>query len=269
MNDDRTHRDRGSNPPGPHPDVLLASYVEGTSSTADRAAVKNHLERCERCRAEVAVASTARDALRSLPELPSPGVAGTVSHRLGLDRDDPEVIRLTERRARRERVYHAVWASGFAAAAVLAGVLIYLGVVSNPKGGQPASAPVAQGPVASGGSTGQPLTAADVDALVRHQAALEAAPNSSRTGAFAPAASPAPGKSLASVAPQDVSGALLCLQTGSGLTAADRSIEVFQADFDGTPAYVGLFETQGGRQVTGVVVSQAGCQPLYLASQPR
>lgn len=55
-----------------HPEELLADYVEGTLSADERARVDAHLETCERCREELALATEARAALASLPDLQAP-----------------------------------------------------------------------------------------------------------------------------------------------------------------------------------------------------
>jgi hypothetical protein len=145
-------------------------------------------------------------------------------------------------------------------------VLIYLGAVSNPGGGESAGAPAAAAPSAAGAaSPGSSLTAADVDALLRGIAqggsdSGLALPSSRTPREFA---SPQPAAS------SDAQAAVQCLRSGAGLTAADQTIEIFDAAFEHTPAYIGVFRTQGGQQITAVVVSLSGCQPLYVASQPR
>jgi hypothetical protein len=55
-----------------HPEELLAGYVDGALPAPDRASVDAHLAGCSRCRHELALASAARSALGSLPEVPAP-----------------------------------------------------------------------------------------------------------------------------------------------------------------------------------------------------
>ena len=55
-----------------HPEELLAEYIEGSLSDADRATVEEHLGGCARCREEVDLARGARDAAASLPQLSAP-----------------------------------------------------------------------------------------------------------------------------------------------------------------------------------------------------
>ena len=59
-----------------HPDALLAEYVDGALAQGERAVVERHLDACERCREEVALARTARSALASVTEAPAPGDLG-------------------------------------------------------------------------------------------------------------------------------------------------------------------------------------------------
>ena len=55
-----------------HPEELLAGYVDGTLSAKERDAVESHVAECARCSREIALATSARSALRSLPEVPAP-----------------------------------------------------------------------------------------------------------------------------------------------------------------------------------------------------
>ena len=68
--DDR-HRQGGER----HPEELLAPYVDGTATPAERTAVEAHLGSCARCRDEVDLARSAHRALAALPEVrPTTGV---------------------------------------------------------------------------------------------------------------------------------------------------------------------------------------------------
>ena len=59
-----------------HPDALLAEYVDGALAEGERAVVERHLDGCERCREEVALARAASSALASVAEAPAPGNLG-------------------------------------------------------------------------------------------------------------------------------------------------------------------------------------------------
>src|SRR5436190_20847982 len=59
-----------------HPDALLAEYVDGALAEGERPIIERHLDICERCREEVALARAARSALASVAEAPAPGDLG-------------------------------------------------------------------------------------------------------------------------------------------------------------------------------------------------
>lgn len=65
-----------------HPEELLAAYVEGSLDANERARIETHLRGCDTCREEVELASGAREALASLPQLDPPrGIAFAVRRR--------------------------------------------------------------------------------------------------------------------------------------------------------------------------------------------
>lgn len=55
-----------------HPEELLAGYVERSLDPDEHARVESHLATCDRCREEVELATEARGALASLPDLEPP-----------------------------------------------------------------------------------------------------------------------------------------------------------------------------------------------------
>ena len=93
-----------------HPEELLADYVEGTLGTDEHARVEEHLGTCDRCREEVELATEARSALRSLPDLEAPS---------GI----PLGIRRRARRASPSRVQRVAGIA--AAAAIVAGGVVF------------------------------------------------------------------------------------------------------------------------------------------------
>lgn len=99
-----------SNPP--HPDPLLAWFVNGTLEASERAAVEEHLRGCARCRDEVAFLGALRQGVKALGGAEGPGELG----RKRLLRDLQ-----SERRAAR-----AWWRPALAAAAA---VIVVQGVV--------------------------------------------------------------------------------------------------------------------------------------------
>src|SRR5207245_2785662 len=62
-----------------HPDALLAEYDDGALAEGERAVVERHLDACERCREEVALARAARAALASVADAPAPGNLGNAA----------------------------------------------------------------------------------------------------------------------------------------------------------------------------------------------
>ena len=62
-----------------HPEELLAGYVDGTLSAQERAAVETHVAGCPKCSREIAMASSARSALRGLDEVPAPEDIGSLA----------------------------------------------------------------------------------------------------------------------------------------------------------------------------------------------
>lgn len=91
-----------------HPEALLAEYVEGTLDPPLRGEVERHLDACDRCGEEVALAREAREALTSLPVLQAPeGV--------------PLAVRRAEREVRTQRSFS--WLGRAAAVLLIVGGL--------------------------------------------------------------------------------------------------------------------------------------------------
>jgi hypothetical protein len=243
--------------PTEHPYDALAAYVDGSADPAEREAAEAHLHVCERCRRDVGLARSGRAAVRSLSQVEAAGVAASVASTLGLsdhpaedDGDEPAVADLGQRRARR---WQAVWGAGLAAAAIVAAVLIYVGVVSGGSPGGEAAAPAAA-PSASAGS----LNRSSIDSLARDLA----------DGSGGGAAAPAPAVTGVSRG-EALHGAIAdtaesCVRSAGAVDPAADTTEIFSATFQGTPAYVGAFQTEG--QVQVIVASRDGCQPLYTAA---
>lgn len=93
--------------PMPHPDELLADYVDDLLDADDRARAERHLAECHACRQEVALAREARIALATLPELDAP----------------PGATHAVLQRARAPRRWSPALAWGAAAAAAAAAFL--------------------------------------------------------------------------------------------------------------------------------------------------
>jgi anti-sigma factor RsiW len=99
-------------PNPPHPDLLLAWFVNGTLEASERAAVEEHLRGCARCRGEVTFLGVLRQGVKALSGAEGPGELG----RKRLLRD----VR-SERRAAR-----TWWRPALAAAAA---VIVVQGIV--------------------------------------------------------------------------------------------------------------------------------------------
>src|SRR5262245_9452904 len=99
-------------PNPPHPDLLLAWFVNGTLEASERAAVEEHLRVCARCRDEVAFLGALRRGVKALSDAQGPGELSR--KRL-----------MRELRAER-RVARAWWRPALAAAAA---VIVVQGVV--------------------------------------------------------------------------------------------------------------------------------------------
>lgn len=278
--------------PADHPEELLAGYVDGSATPEERGAVEAHLVSCPRCRDEAILATAARSALASLPELDPPGLARqglpglpgrdlrAVPGKAGeLTPVDREAERPTIPRERR-----IAWVPALAAAAIV----VIAGVISLPillrGGGGKATAPSKQNAPSPSGSPlpalvdqGTTYTPATLNSLAKRLVPVarsaEGAPTST-PGATQPASGPGsssgPLRVATGSADQAASrGALDCLVTGGGLDPDAVPVYLEEATFKGVPAYVGAFVRTGTRlNFVVVAVSRAACQPLYTLSQP-
>jgi anti-sigma factor RsiW len=281
-----------------HPDELLAGYVDGTSTPDDREAVDQHLATCATCREEVQLASDARAALISLPELGAPGLAdaGVLALRRAafqaVPAYQPDGATVAEAAPSaptqapavpadlRSRRFRVAWAQLAAAAAIVV-VLGSLVAIPLLRSGNEASEPslgAATGPATASPSPLPPLidqgasySQATLDALAVRITAFardsRLAENGTRGNALAkptPAALPKTPSVEDSSAALD---ALTCLIQGG---APDNATLLYleQAEVSGTPAYVGGFFIPGVKlNVMVVAVSREGCQPLYSVRQ--
>lgn len=248
-----------------HPEELLAGYVDGTLSPSERGVVDAHLPGCARCREELSLAGSAVPALASLPEVHVPlGVTG------------PVLARARGQAASRagSRLGRVQWAFGFAAAAAL----LLLIVVNLPHlgggGGQRASSPADGGAVTAPNTSPVPqgfvgLERQSVDYDTDSVQALA----KSATGAAKETVSATDSGSTEAALAASADEAIGCLQqSGAEFSASSRLVQLIEATFRGTPAYLGVFVQGPGAgqpadHAVVWIVEKQDCSFLTAASQ--
>ena len=260
-----------------HPEEQLASYVGGTLDERERAEVDAHLRECEPCRQEVELAGRARTALATLPELDVP--PETV--RPGLERASP--------RWRRDRFRRTAWATGFAAAAGIAAILALVFVGGHPTG--TTSAPLASQAAGAGTAASKapairhlqdygPSSINDLARSVARSSSLAGSPSTTSgvAGAEAGANAPSPStldKTGATPATKfggaqaHASTPKACLAQGSRGLGSTRFLQLIEAHYQGSPAYIGVFLRDGvlPDAVIVTVVSPSTCTLVASAEQ--
>jgi anti-sigma factor RsiW len=262
-----------------HPDEMLAAYLDGAASPAERETVDSHLAVCSDCSQDLEFARSGKEAMRGLPELDSPGLARTALPGLitsDADEDAPVPIESQRLRRRSGAVLERV-AWGMGVAAVLA---LLVGIVANLNGSRAkeASAP----PLAtSEGSSFAPLPSAPltvvqsgVDYTPESLAALArqigSGTDSKVVAALASPRAPVPTPALdTSRNVLDPERALACVQQATGLGSDAYPIYLELATYNATPAYIGAFYSEvDAPHVLVVAVSVDACQPLRVDLQP-
>lgn len=249
-----------------HPEELLAGYVDGTLSPSERAGVDAHLPGCTQCREEISLAGAVVPVLASLPDVPVPlGVTGSV---LAMARKEAA----TRAGSRFGRVQ---WALGFAAAAAV--LLLIVVTLPNLGGGgeQRAASPAEAGGTATAPNASPPAQGFvgverqsidyDTDSV---QALAKSAASSAKE---APTATDSGATEAALAAAGDE--ATGCLrESGAEFSASSRLVELIDATFRGTPAYLGVFlqgpgADQPADHAVVWIVSKHDCAFLTAASQ--
>jgi hypothetical protein len=254
-----------------HPDELLAGYVDGSASLEERRAVDAHLVSCSECREELALATTARTALMSLPELVAPGLAAQGIEGLvpGAHAQDE----LSNRReARREGRQRRQWQVSWAALGGVAAVLILLAVVPFVlnKGGAKKASDGLSAPAAS------PTEAVRYPAVVDRgfaydQDSIQALARQLGRDARKEVRTSGPLRGgpveAADASSTDV---VRCAVEGTGLPVETVPVYLEKATYRGTPAFVVAVLTEGGNRdhLRVYAVSQQDCSFLYEADQP-
>jgi hypothetical protein len=248
-----------------HPEELLAGYVDGTLSLSERGVVDAHLPGCAQCREELSLASAVVPTLASLPEVPVPlGVTGPV---------------LKEARGHApsragSRFGKVQWGLGLAAAAAL--VLVVAVNLPNFGGNteQQAAAP------AQGGAAPAPTSSSiakdsvgleqrdvnyDTDSV---QALAKSAADAAKE-AFSASGSGATEAALTAASDE----AIGCLQrSGAEFSDSSRLVELIDARYRDTPAYLGVFVQSPGANkpldhAVVWIVAKQDCSFLSAASQ--
>lgn len=246
-----------------HPEELLAGYVDGTLAGKDRAAVDAHLGVCRTCREELALASQAVITLAALPEEPVPvGVTAPVM---------AEVGRRTSKPARmpwRERLQ---WAAGLATAAALV-TIVAINLSGAGGGNAPTSAGKTEGsPVTDAGAAKQfaqglvPVEHQGVD--YDETKVVQLASSVAQGPTMRAPVPPPPGAGI-----DEATTALRCISQYTGLSENDTVVQLIDASFHGTPAYLGVFlESPGAGQPPAKVViwtvAKSDCSILSITTK--
>ncbi len=248
-----------------HPEELLAGYVDGTLSPSERAVLDAHLPGCAQCREEISLAGSILPTLASLPEVPVPlGVTG------------PVIAKAQGQTASRTggRLGRVQWAFGFAAAAALLLLIVVnlpnLGGGEEKRASSPAEGGAATAPDASPvpqGFVGLERQSVDYDTD-----SVQALAKSAASVAKEAASATVSGSTEAALAAAD-DRAIGCLkQSGAEFSASSRLVELIDATFRGTPAYLGVFlqgpgAGQPADHAVVWIVAKQDCALLTAASQ--
>jgi hypothetical protein len=246
--------------PTPHPEELLAAYVDGSAAPAQLEAVEAHLLTCSLCRDEVAIARKARVALTSLPELEAPKVAAAVMAVVG-EPHGPAADRSEGVARVGGRWQGMAWAAGLAAAAAVAVVFLFTGVLgdgdsadrpSEFAGATATDAGVSPVPILQGGE----YTQETLDTLARDLARDEGRVS-------------APLSEAEDSSPDSNLLVTTCVQQGAGLGPETQPAYLEEATLDGAPIYVGAFILSDAagedEHLELVAVTTDDCQPVYFA----
>ena len=222
-----------------HPEELLAGYVNGTLSAQERAAVETHVAGCAKCSREIAMASSARLALRGLDDVPAPEDIGSLAIQEASGHRGAPGIGGTPR-------WYRV---GGLVAAVAAGLLVFTLVLprigqSDDAGGDQRELSAAAGDTEAGklsAASGIEISHENYDntsltALISSLAAGDSAGGSM-------AAASAPPIPLATGGQAQVNKALACIVRSAPDETGDLK-RLIRARFEGTPAYLAVF-TEG------------------------
>jgi hypothetical protein len=222
-----------------HPEELLAGYVDGTLSAQERAVVETHVAGCSKCSRDIAMASSARSALRDLHDVPAPEDIGSLAIQEASGHRGAPGVGGTPR-------WYRV---GGLVAAVAAGLLVFTLVLPrigqrDDAGGDKRELSAAAGDTEAGkliAASGIEISHENYDntsltALISSLAAGDSAGGSM-------AAASAPPIPLATGGQAQVNKALACIVRSAPDETGDLK-RLIRARFEGTPAYLAVF-TEG------------------------
>lgn len=263
-----------------HPEELLAEYADGTLDPDDRARVDAHVSTCDSCREELALASSARQALEALPQLDVP--AGTTW---------PVVQRAGQRRRWLPAMPRAAWVTAGAAAAAAAVIGAFALVGGLDQAGVPDSAAdrsemseetsgavpteeTLSGQDSSGVYPSFQRTSRnyDSDSLAGLAADFTTGAKKALNEGFLEPPAAWHRLTLVASLPAQTRRALACVVQAIGPDRSLAPYSVLAASYEGEPAYVGAFlqadePEKPYRQVVLYVVSRQGCALRSFARQ--
>jgi anti-sigma factor RsiW len=224
-----------------HPFESLVEYVDGSLAESERPVVEAHLDSCQQCRAEVRLARSARVALSSLADEPVPAGLG--------ERAIEEAASGAAAAAPGTPRWYRV--AGIAAAAAVVGLLaIALPRLSSNESNPPAAMLEADAGAAAPDSVGARSTDFNPESL----GALV-------TSEFETA-------STALSQQDDPAAVRQCLRRAFPKLEGD-AVLLIHARFEGTDAFIGVFETGAGESPekrTAVAASVRHCELLSYAT---
>jgi hypothetical protein len=294
-------------PPG-HPEELLAVFVDGSASVAEREEVERHVGGCATCREALDLAAAAALAARALPELDSPGVriralvpgarptetgraGGPVADRAPVGRvavphrpRSPSDSGWRGSARSGSRLQRLAWGAGLAAAAVIA-VVFFVSIGQDLGGRDEADVTDSAQETAGSGGTGQapadaarevPVLRGTIDQTPESLAALAQGLAGGRSAFAEGQAGPSPSPSLSAVlsaaaAPTEV---LSCIESATGSTVGLEPVYLEDGTFEGRPAYIGAFlepAEDGSSDPEALLVfavTRSDCEILYVVRQP-
>ena len=230
-----------------HPHELLAEYVDGALPEGERAVVEAHLRDCPECRAEVGPAGSARRALASLTDGPVPASLGAaaIAEAAGADptqRETPRWYRI----------------SGVAAAAVI----VVLLAVALPRLSSQDNSLSPEATAGAGDAPAAPSLAIDAAETNYSSESLLGLVSSERSS------EETAGGQADAFGAADSREVLDCLHTAlPGLRG--RPVQLIRARFQGTAAYIGVFEAgpDGGSPArAALAASVRDCRLLSYAT---